>query len=204
NLNVLPNNKVIKEMRKYVETNKVPVINDEALAFIMNLIDIQKPKKVLEIGTAIGFFAINIATYNEDLVIDTIERNELMFSEALKNIKKAKLDKRINAYLGDASDFDSTKLKNEYDLIFIDGPKAQYINFFEKYEKLLADEGIILSDNLLFHGFVNNTKGIATKNLLHLVEKIENYNSFLAKNKNYQTYFFSIGDGIAVTRRKKK
>ncbi len=204
NLNFFPSNKVIKDMRKYVDANKIPVINDEALIFMFELIDLIKPKRFLEIGTAIGFCVINLASYDSEIIIDTIEKNELMFSEAVKNVKKAKLNDRINVYLGDALEFDLNNLASEYDIIFIDASKAQYIKFFEKYEKLLSPDGLILSDNLLFHGFVNNTKEIESKNLLHLVEKIEDYNSFLARNKNYQTKFFTIGDGVSVSRRIKK
>jgi predicted O-methyltransferase YrrM len=204
NLNVLPTSKVIKDMRKYVETNKIPVINDEALLFFLHLLDVLKPKRILEIGTAIGFCVINLATYDENILIDTIEKSEFMFSEATKNIKKAKLTERINVFLGDALDFELEKLAPEYDIIFIDASKAQYIKFFEKYENLLAPDGVILSDNLLFHGFVNNTKMIESKNLRHLVEKIEAYNLYLAKNKNYDTKFFAIGDGIAVSRKVKR
>lgn len=204
NLNVLPTSKVIKDMRKYVETNKIPVINDEALLFFLHLLDVLKPKRILEIGTAIGFCVINLATYDENILIDTIEKSEFMFSEATKIIKKAKLTERINVFLGDALDFELEKLAPEYDIIFIDASKAQYIKFFEKYENLLAPDGVILSDNLLFHGFVNNTKMIESKNLRHLVEKIEAYNLYLAKNKNYDTKFFAIGDGIAVSRKVKR
>ncbi|HHX80021.1 MAG TPA: O-methyltransferase [Acholeplasmataceae bacterium] len=201
NLNVLPTSKVIKDMRKYVETNKIPVINDEALLFFLHLLDVLKPKRILEIGTAIGFWAINIATYDEEVLIDTIEKSEFMFSEASKNIRKAKLIERINVFLGDALEFELDKLSSEYDIIFIDASKAQYIKFFEKYEHLLTPDGVIISDNLLFHGFVNNSKMIESKNLRHLVEKVEAYNNFLARNRNYDTKFFAIGDGIAVSRK---
>lgn len=203
-LNVLPSSKIIKEMRKYAETNKIPIVNDETLLFFLHLVDLMKPKKMLEIGTAIGFCAINLATYDESIVIDTIEKSEELYSVAVNNVKKAKLNERINVFLGDALEFDIKNLQQEYDLIFIDAAKAQYINFFEKYESLLAQDGLIVSDNLLFHGFVNNKKTIESKNLLHLVEKIEAYNLYLSKNKNYETKFFGIGDGISVTRRIKK
>lgn len=202
-LNLLPTSRVIKEMRKYAENNKVPIINDETLLFFLHLIDLMKPKKMLEIGTAIGFCAISIATYDGDILIDSIEKNETLFSLAVNNVRKAKLDDRINLFLGDAAELELEKLNPEYDIIFIDGAKAQYVNYFERYEKLLSEEGVIISDNLLFHGFVNNKKIIESRNLLHLVEKIEAYNSYLARNRNFDTKFFGIDDGIAISRRKK-
>jgi predicted O-methyltransferase YrrM len=204
NLNNFPTSRTIKEMRKYAEINNVPIINDESLIFMLQLVDLMKPKRFLEIGTAIGFCAINLATYDPSLQIDTIEKNEAMFSLALKYIKNSKTQDSINVYLADALDFDTDQLATSYDIIFIDAAKSQYIHFFEKYEKLLSDDGIIVSDNLLFHGFVNQGKTIESRNLRQLVGKIENYNLYLSKNKNYRTNFLTIGDGIALSQRVKK
>lgn len=203
-LNILPHNKVINDMRKYAKTNKVPIINDEGLTFMLTIIDIMKPKKFLEIGSAIGFCSICIAIQNQDIIIDTIERDEVMYNEARKNIKLAKLDDRIRIHHADALDFDISNLDNDYDIIFIDAAKAQYSKFFEKYELLLNDEGIIITDNLLFHGLVVNQDSIENKNLRALVKKIDYFNFWLKKNKKYYTYFLNVGDGIAVSRRVKK
>lgn len=202
--NTLPHNKVIKDMRKYAKANKVPIINDDGLIFILELVDLIKPKKFLEIGTAIGFCSINMAIYKDDLLVDTIERADDMYNEAIKNIKDSKLEERINVFHADALEFEIDNLNGPYDIIFIDGAKAQYVNFFEKYEKLLSDEGIIITDNLLFHGLVMNRKNIENKNLKALVTKIDYFNFWLKKNKKYSTRFFNIGDGMAVSKKVKK
>lgn len=203
-LNILPHNKVISDMRKYAKTNKVPIINDDGLTLMLTLIDLIKPKKFLEIGTAIGFCSICIASYDNDILIDTIERDEVMYEEALKNIGNAKLNQQINVFHADALEFDISNLSNDYDMIFIDAAKAQYIKFFEKYELLLNDEGIIITDNLLFHGLVVNRSNIENKNLKSLVTKIDYFNYWLKKNKFYNTRFLNIGDGLAISRRVKK
>ena len=203
-LNILPNNKVISEMRKYAKTNKVPIINDDGLTLMLTLIDLIKPKKFLEIGTAIGFCSICIASYDNNILIDTIERDEVMYEEAIKNIHSAKLNHQINVFHADALEFDISNLSNDYDMIFIDAAKAQYIKFFEKYELLLNDEGIIITDNLLFHGLVVNRSNIENKNLKSLVTKIDYFNYWLKKNKYYSTRFLNIGDGLAISRRVKK
>jgi len=200
-LNFLPSNKVIKDMRKNAIKNKIPVINDEGLSMMLQLVDLIKPKRFLEIGTAIGYCAINIASHNNDVIIDTIERNEELYNEAIKNIKASKFEGRINVYLADALEFDLSQLTSKYDMIFIDAAKAQYIKFFELYESLLEDQGIIVTDNLLFHGFVTNTHKIKNKNLKSLVIKIEEYNYWLSKNKKYNTSFFNIGDGLAISKK---
>lgn len=200
--NKFPNNKLIKDMRSYAEKEKVPIIQDEGLTFLLFLIKTKKVRNILEIGTAIGYSAINMAMQSLDINIDTIERNEEMYNQALKNIKKAKMIERINVHFKDALEVDINQFDKKYDLIFIDAAKAQYIKFFTLYEPLLSDDGVIFTDNLLFHGLVNNSERIESKNLRNLVTKIENYNEWLANNEKYDTSFFSIGDGIAVSVKK--
>ncbi len=200
--NKFPNNKLIRDMRSYAEKEKVPIIQDEGLTFLLFLIKTKKVRNILEIGTAIGYSAINMAMQSLDINIDTIERNEEMYNQAIRNIKKAKMTERINVHFKDALEVDINEFNRKYDLIFIDAAKAQYIKFFTLYEPLLSDDGVIFTDNLLFHGLVNNSERIESKNLRNLVTKIENYNEWLANNEKYDTSFFSIGDGIAVSVKK--
>ena len=200
--NKFPNNKLIRDMRSYAEKEKVPIIQDEELTFLLFLIKTKKVRNILEIGTAIGYSAINMAMQSLDINIDTIERNEEMYNQAIRNIKKAKMTERINVHFKDALEVDINEFNRKYDLIFIDAAKAQYIKFFTLYEPLLSDDGVIFTDNLLFHGLVNNSERIESKNLRNLVTKIENYNEWLANNEKYDTSFFSIGDGIAVSVKK--
>lgn len=200
--NKFPNNKLIRDMRSYAEKEKVPIIQDEGLTFLLFLIKTKKVRNILEIGTAIGYSAINMAMQSLDINIDTIERNEEMYNQAIRNIKKAKMTERINVHFKDALEVDINEFNRKYDLIFIDAAKAQYIKFFTLYEPLLSDYGVIFTDNLLFHGLVNNSERIESKNLRNLVTKIENYNEWLANNEKYDTSFFSIGDGIAVSVKK--
>ena len=200
--NKFPNNKLIRDMRSYAEKEKVPIIQDEGLTFLLFLIKTKKVRNILEIGTAIGYSAINMAMQSLDINIDTIERNEEMYNQAIRNIKKAKMTERINVHFKDALEVNINEFNRKYDLIFIDAAKAQYIKFFTLYEPLLSDDGVIFTDNLLFHGLVNNSERIESKNLRNLVTKIENYNEWLANNEKYDTSFFSIGDGIAVSVKK--
>lgn len=202
-LNQLPNSRIIKEMRKYAEKNKVPIINDEGLSLMLQLVELIKPRRFLEIGTAIGFCSINIASIDSNVLIDTIEKNEEMYDQAARNIVSAKFDNRINLINADALEWDMSAIDYKYDMIFIDAAKAQYIKFFEKYQSYLTEDGVIITDNLLFHGLVNQTKSIENKNLKNLVKKIEDFNYWLSKNKLYQTRFLAIGDGIAISRKVK-
>ena len=187
----------IEELEKYAKENNVPIIQKDGLNFIVDYIRNNNIKKILEIGTAIGYSAINMALINPEIQITTIERNKEMYDKAHLNIKKFNLEKRINIIFGDAL---TTKINGKYDLIFIDAAKAQYIKFFEKYKVNLNKNGIIITDNLNFHGLTNNIENIQSKNLKALVKKINNYKEFLKENQEFNTKFYEIGDGIAVSK----
>lgn len=199
------NNKFLLELHQYGIDNDVPIIQDEGLDELLNLIDKIKPKRILEIGSAIGYSAIVMAL-NSNAFIDTIERNEKMYNLAVNNIKAINLEERIKIYKGDAVDFDINELNKDYDLIFIDAAKAQYRRFFLKYEVLLKQDGYIFTDNLSFHGYVekyhNGTLEGVSKDLRALVRKIDNYNNWLKEYDKYDTTFISKGDGIAISRKK--
>ena len=187
----------LKALENYAEENNVPIIQKEGLNFILNYIKENKVKKILEIGTAIGYSAINMALIDENIKITTIERNKEMFSLAKKNVKDFNLEKRINIIYADALE---AEIKDKYDLIFIDAAKAQYIKFFEKYKSNLKENGAIITDNLNFHGLANNPEEIHSKNLKALVRKINNYKEFLKENKEFKTNFYEKGDGISVSK----
>lgn len=187
----------ITNLEIYAKENNVPIIQKEGLNFLIEYIKQNNVKTILEIGTAIGYSSINMALVSDDIQITTIERNEKMYKQAIKNIKDFNLENRINVIYGDALD---TVVQGKYDLIFIDAAKAQYIKFFEKYKQNLQMNGTIITDNLNFHGFALHPEEIHSKNLKALVRKINNYKDFLINNKEFQTVFYEIGDGIAVSK----
>jgi predicted O-methyltransferase YrrM len=201
-LNQLDNNEAIQELKTYALSHKVPIIQEEGLVFLIQIIRLKEANKVLEIGTAIGYSSIQMARHT-NAMIDTIEKDSQMVQEANKNIVSLNLQNRIHVFEADALELDVSKLSGPYDIIFIDGAKAQYEKFFEKYEHLLTPNGIIVSDNLLFHGLVYSNEALS-KNLRGLVRKIEHYIEWLHSHPKYQTLFFDIGDGMAVSERKKK
>ncbi len=187
----------ITNLEIYAKENNVPIIQKEGLNFLIEYIKQNNVKTILEIGTAIGYSSINMALVSDDIQITTIERNEKMYKQAIKNIKDFNLENRINVIYGDALD---TVVQGKYDLIFIDAAKAQYIKFFEKYKQNLQMNGAIITDNLNFHGLALHPEEIHSKNLKALVRKINNYKDFLINNKEFQTVFYEIGDGIAVSK----
>ena len=201
-LDNIPKNDELTRIKEYALINKVPIILDDGLKVLLHTVSSDKNINVLEIGTAIGYSAINMALVNPNLYIDTIERNELMYNEAINNINRLNLKNRINVIFNDALLVDISDLNKEYDVIFIDAAKAQYTKFFNKFEVLLKKGGIVFSDNLKFHGLVGNSKESLSKNLKNLVKKIEDYNLFLRENERFLTTFLDIGDGIAISIKK--
>lgn len=190
----------IKEMERYAEANNVPIIEHDSIEFIRKYIKINNIKSILEIGTAIGYSAIKMAEIDPKLEITTIERDEKNYREAVKNVNECGMDQQINIVFNDALDVNLAGHK--YDLIFIDAAKGQYIKFFEKFHNYLNQDGIIITDNLKFHGLVENKEKIESKNVLGLVNKIEKYIDFLKENDEFVTKFYDIGDGISVSFRK--
>ncbi len=194
--------KIIEEMESYAESENVPIIEKDSIIFINKLIELNKIKTVLEIGTAIGYSAIMMAIENPNIQVTTIEKDEKRYIEAIKNIKKCELENRIEVVFQDALEVNMSGLK--YDLIFIDAAKGQYQKYFEKFQYYLNEGGVIITDNLKFHGLVGNKEKAGSKNVEKLVEKIENYIEFLKTNQDFVSKFYEVGDGLAVSIRRPK
>ena len=201
NLNRKQQIKDVTYLEEYAKINDVPIIEYDSLMVISALINTNKVRRILEIGTAIAYSSINMALLDNDIIVDTIERNEEMYQLAIKNIKDFNLEDQINVHFSDALEIDLNELKNEYDLIFIDAAKAQSEKFFNKFEPLLKNDGIIVTDNLLFHGCVENSEG-QSKNVKNMVKKIDAYNNFLTNHEKFKTVFIDTGDGLAITTRR--
>lgn len=199
------NNKTeyLKELYKIGMMNDVPIIGDDSLMTVLSIMKAKNVKKILEIGTAIAYSAISFVSDDHERTVDTIERNEIMYKEALKNIKEAGFENNINVIFNDALEVDTTSFKKEYDVIFIDAAKAQYQKFFEKYIPFLKNDGIVITDNILFHGCVEelvlNETTELSKNVKNMAKKLDVYNNYLSTLDEYKTYYLNIGDGLAIT-----
>ena len=189
----------IKKIEKYAEENNIPIMQKDGIEFLTKYIKENNIKNILEIGSAIGYSSIMMALVDNDIKVTTIERDEERYNLAVKNINEFNLNDRINIILGDALD---TNIEGTYDLIFIDAAKSQYIKFFEKYELNLKQGGVIVTDNLSFHGLVEDESKTTNRNTKQLVRKIRKYIEYLKENKNYKTQFYKLGDGIAISIKK--
>ena len=186
----------IEEIEKYAEENKVPIMQKDGIDFLTNYIKENNIKRILEIGSAIGYSAIKMALVDDDIQVTTVERDIDRYNIAVKNINEFNLSDRINIINVDAL---NVELNDKYDLIFIDAAKSQYIKFFEKFEKNLNINGVIISDNLSFHGLVEDESKTNNRNTKQLVRKIRKYIDYLKENNNYKTTFYELGDGVAIS-----
>ncbi len=178
----------------------IPIMQDDTMDFVNNYIVSSNKKKILEIGTAVGYSSIMMALAAPFISIVTIEKDKDRYFKALKNIKKMGLEDRITLIFNDALE---VKLKEKFDLIIIDAAKSKNLEFFKAFENNLEVNGSIITDNLSFHGYVNqDIENISSKNIRGLVRKIRNYIDFLKNNARYKTKFYDIGDGISVTERR--
>ena len=189
----------IKNIEKYAKDNNVPIMLPDGIEYLTRFIKDNNIKSVLEIGTAIGYSAIKMALVNDDIKVTTIERDKERYDIALSNISNFNLDNRINVIYGDAMDVEVDGL---YDLIFIDASKGHSIDFFNKYSKNLAKGGVIITDNLSFHGLVEDESLAITKNQKGLVKRIKKFIEFLDNNNEYETTYVSVGDKISISKRK--
>ncbi len=204
--NTLVFSELEENMRQYAKENNVPIIQDEGLCMLEMVIRLFKPKNILEIGTAIGYSAIRMASVCNSNVY-TIERNEKMEQEAIKNVNLANLSNQIHLIYKDAMEaYDKVK-DIEFDLIFIDAAKAQYMNFFNLYTPLLRSGGVVVCDNMAFHGLVeliHDEKAYMqqSRSVRGLIRKMAAFHDELLKNDNFETSLFEVGDGIAVSVKK--
>lgn len=190
---------MLESIEKYAKENKVPIMLPDGIEFLCNYIKENNIKTILEIGTAIGYSAIKMALVDKDIKITTIERDEERYNIAIENIKKFGLDNRIKVIFKDAID---AEVDGIYDLIFIDASKGHSIDFFNKYKQNLSNNGVIITDNLSFHGLVEDESLAITKNQKGLVKRIKKFIDFLDNNQEYITEYINVGDKISISRRK--
>lgn len=190
------------EIKLYGENHNVPISKDDTLDFLIKLINENNVKNVLEIGTAIGFGCITMAENTNLEHIDTLEVDEERFNLANENIKNHNLQNKISTHLIDAMEFLKTTT-NKYDLVYLDGPKGQYINYLPHILNLLNENGILVADNLYFHGMVMG-KIPVTAGCRAMIKGLHKYISEVITNPNLETIIYDLGDGVGVTRLKKQ
>ena len=193
--------KELEKIKQKALDEHIPIIMDDTLEVVDKILKEVKPKRILEIGTAVGYSAICFSEYlSEDGEIDTIERDEERIIEAKANIEKVGVSNKINIYSGDAVEILPT-LNNKYDVVFIDAAKGKYPFFLKEALRMLDTHGVILADNILYKGYVmsdynKHKQRTAVRNLREYIKEV-------TENPNIETEILEVGDGLAVSRLKK-
>ena len=203
--NLIPDRpQYVTEIEEYAEQHDVPIMEKSSIEVLLLLLSMQQPKKIVEIGTAIGYSAIRMALKLPNTEIYTIELDEERYHQANLNIKEMGLEKQVHTFHGDALSLsDQLNDSGPFDALFIDATKAKYTKFFGLYEPMLSENGIIYTDNVLFKGTVARDRAeLKTRRQRTLVRKLNEYNHWLFTLDNYETTMIPVGDGIAVTKRK--
>ncbi|MDU2491583.1 MAG: O-methyltransferase [Clostridium celatum] len=191
----------LKELEVFAKENGVPIAQKETIKFLEFMVNMKKPLRILELGTAIGYSAIimhDAAGTNPH--ITTIERSEEMIKYAKENIKSFGLEDKIVIEEGDCLEI-LEKLQEPYDLIFMDAGKGHYNHFLPHCLRLLKDDGIIIADNVLFRGMVASDE-LVKRRKITIVKRMRTYLELVSQDKSLITSVIPMGDGIAITRRR--
>ncbi|SDN00268.1 O-methyltransferase [Sediminibacillus halophilus] len=190
------------KLEAYAQAHRIPIMEPLGIQFLMQLIRIHKPAKILEIGTAIGYSALRMLEAYPAAQILTIERDEQRYQEAVNNIEAQDKQNQIQVILGDALEVvEQVNNNGRYDMLFIDAAKGQYQRFFEIYSKQLSQDAVIVSDNVLFRGMVASESDQKDR-LNKLAGKVRSYNEWLVHHPDFYTTIIPVGDGIAVSVRR--
>lgn len=195
------NSPILEEMAKYAEKMDVPIIRKEVEGFIRVLLEMKKPKKVLELGTAIGYSAILMSECIQDGTIVTIENYEKRIPVARENIKKAGKENIITLIEGDALSI-LPKLEPSFDFVFMDAAKAQYVNFLPHVMRLLDNQGILLADNVLQEGDIIESRYAVARRDRTIHGRMREFLYQIKHMENLTTAIIPIGDGMSLSIKK--
>lgn len=191
-----------QSIERYAEENNVPIMERAGIEALLQILRIGQPRSILEVGTAIGYSALRMAAAVPDTQIVTIERDAKRYLKAEQYFSQTDLSKRVHLIKGDALEVEElVKELAPFDAIFVDAAKGQYKKFFEIYSKYLSENGIIITDNVLFKGLVCEPK-IENKRIRSLVKKIDEFNHWLMNNEEYDTIILPVGDGVAISKKR--
>ena len=192
------NKQELKKIKQKALEEHIPIIMDDTLEVIENELKKNPPKKILEIGAAVGYSAMCFSEFLvEDGKIDTIERDKERIKEAKENFKKVEVEDKINLYEGDAVEILPT-LNERYDMVFIDAAKGKYPFFLKESLRMINKNGIIFADNILYKGYVmsdynKHKQRTAVRNLREYIKEV-------SENPNLETEILEVGDGLAISR----
>lgn len=192
----MTNEEIFLEMENFAKENKVPIMLKDSINYLMDFIKKRDIKNILEIGSAIGYSAMKMASVSS--FVKTIEKDEKRFQLAKNYIEKSILSSKIELILSDALDLE---IKENYDLILIDAAKSKNLLFLDKFKKNLNNGGYIIIDNIDFHNLTGKSSEIKSRRLRSLVKKIEKFVDYLKNQNEFKVIKIEIGDGLVLLER---
>lgn len=192
----------LDELEAYAIQTQVPIIRKEMQSFMRTMLLMNKPKRILEVGTAIGFSALLMSEFMpQDGHITTIENYEKRIPIARANFQKYGKEDRITLLEGDAAEVLKT-LEGPYDFIFMDAAKGQYIHYLPQIMRILTLGGVLISDNVMQDGDIIESKYAVTRRDRTIHRRMREYLYTLTHHEELQTSILTLGDGVAVSVRK--
>jgi len=189
----------LEKVKNKALENHIPIIMDDTLEVIGKYLEELKPKRILEIGTAVGYSAMQFSKYLQDGgIIDTIEREQDRYEEAKVNIKNCEVEDKINLLYGDAVEILPT-LNEKYDMVFIDAAKGKYPFFLEHALRMINIGGIIFADNILYKGYVLSDYNKHKQRTA--VTHLRQYIADISVNETLETKILEVGDGLAISKK---
>ncbi len=196
------NGEVCDEIEEFAHQTNVPIIRKEMESFLRVLIEIKKPKRILELGTAIGYSAILMAnTMSEDCRITTIENYDKRIPIARDNFKRAGVEEKVELLEGDALEI-LQKINEPYDFVFMDAAKAQYLVYLKEIMRLLPVGGLLIADNVLQDGELVESRYAVERRNRTIHSRMREYLYEVKNMKELETTIIPIGDGITLSVRK--
>ena len=191
----------LRELEEYAEKHSVPIVQPETAKFLETMMCLKRPARILEVGCAIGYSAILMSQYLADGgSITTLEWDAETAEIARKNIERAGLSDKIKVVLGDAKDI-VPSLTGEYDVIFLDGPKAHYIYMLNDCIRLLKKGGMLISDNILYKGMIADDEHVIRRKIT-IVKRLRRFISAQMQREELETVILPLGDGVTVAVKK--
>ncbi len=187
----------VAERRKRALDRGIPVADDESLNFLLVTLSATRPKRILEIGTAVGLSSVAMLQACPKARLTTIELEEERYLEAKENFAYFGVADRVTAHLGDAGEILSM-MDGEFDFIFLDGPKAQYEKYLFDIKRLLKKDGVLYADDVLLYGWVSGEEPTPQKRH-SIVDKIRSYLDTVTKDKDFMTSVVNVGEGVALS-----
>lgn len=190
---------LIEDLVTYATLNHIPIMESDSMDVLLHLLKLKRANKILEIGTAIGYSAIRMAQALPESKVVTIDSDDERVQQAKANVTRAQLENRVHIYCGDAlTSAELLDSKGPYDALFIDAAKGQYKQYFELFAPMVHKGGIVVSDNVLFRGLVANGEKTLGR-YKTIVQRLRQYNAYIVKHPDFDTTFYPIGDGMAVS-----